>query len=168
MSAPVSMTDLNIITAHWPVFVKLTMDIIPFEISHCQNHHVKVNLDHARIKVTVFWDVALCSLAEFYWRFRGACCLCHQGPDYLDILNLILRKSVVHGRTKLWTSALKKGAFVMLCRHAQNTCRSQVRKDPTELVWSVPGIMKDNYICILSGCGILSSTCSLDLSTSPP
>jgi hypothetical protein len=32
-------------------------------------------------KMAVFWVVALCSLVEVY-RFRGPCCLHHQGPDY--------------------------------------------------------------------------------------
>jgi hypothetical protein len=27
------------------------------------------------MKMIVFWDVAACSLAEVYRRFRGACCL---------------------------------------------------------------------------------------------
>jgi hypothetical protein len=30
-------------------------------------------------KITVFWDVAPCSLIEVYRRFIGACCLHHQG-----------------------------------------------------------------------------------------
>jgi hypothetical protein len=30
----------------------------------------------------VFWDVAPCSLVEFYQGFRGACCLHHQGYEY--------------------------------------------------------------------------------------
>jgi hypothetical protein len=30
-------------------------------------------------KMTVFWDVAPCSLAEVDRRFRGVYCLCHQG-----------------------------------------------------------------------------------------
>jgi hypothetical protein len=33
--------------------------------------------------MAVFWVVAPCSLVEFYQRFRGPCCLHHQGdqPD---------------------------------------------------------------------------------------
>jgi hypothetical protein len=31
--------------------------------------------------MTIFWDVAPYSLVEVYWRFRGACCLHHQGSD---------------------------------------------------------------------------------------
>jgi hypothetical protein len=34
------------------------------------------------MKMTVFWDVALCILVEVYQRFRGAYCLHHQGNDY--------------------------------------------------------------------------------------
>jgi hypothetical protein len=33
------------------------------------------------MKMTVIWDVALCSLAEVYRRFRGAYCLHHHRPD---------------------------------------------------------------------------------------
>jgi hypothetical protein len=32
-------------------------------------------------KVAVFWVVASCSLVEVYQRFRGPCCLHHQGDD---------------------------------------------------------------------------------------
>jgi hypothetical protein len=34
-------------------------------------------------KMAVFWVVAPCSLVEVYQRFRGPCCLHHQGdgPD---------------------------------------------------------------------------------------
>jgi hypothetical protein len=31
------------------------------------------------LKMTVFWDVAPCRLREVYTRFRGTCCLHHQG-----------------------------------------------------------------------------------------
>jgi hypothetical protein len=31
------------------------------------------------MKMTVFWDVVPYSLVEVYRRFRGACCLLHQG-----------------------------------------------------------------------------------------
>jgi hypothetical protein len=31
------------------------------------------------MKMVVFWGVAPCSLVEVYRRFRGACCLHHQG-----------------------------------------------------------------------------------------
>jgi hypothetical protein len=33
------------------------------------------------MNVTVFWNVALCSLVEVYQCFRGSCCLNHQGDD---------------------------------------------------------------------------------------
>jgi hypothetical protein len=36
-----------------------------------------------RFKMAVFWVVAPCSLVELYQRFRGPCCLHHQG----DLLN---------------------------------------------------------------------------------
>jgi hypothetical protein len=34
----------------------------------------------------VFWVVAPCSLVEAYQRFRGPCCLHHQGDDSLITL----------------------------------------------------------------------------------
>jgi hypothetical protein len=33
------------------------------------------------MKIAVFWVVAPCSLVEVYQRFRGPCCLHHQGDD---------------------------------------------------------------------------------------
>jgi hypothetical protein len=36
-------------------------------------------LTAASMKMAVFWVVAPCSLVEVYRRFRGACCLHHQG-----------------------------------------------------------------------------------------
>jgi hypothetical protein len=38
------------------------------------------------MKMAVFWVVAPCSLVEVYRRFRGTCCLHHQGP-ILDLFN---------------------------------------------------------------------------------
>jgi hypothetical protein len=35
-------------------------------------------------KMTVFWDVAPCSLVEVYRRFRGACFLHHQGDELTE------------------------------------------------------------------------------------
>jgi hypothetical protein len=39
-------------------------------------------------KMAVFWVVAPCSLVEFYQRFRGHCCLHHQGDVATVSLNL--------------------------------------------------------------------------------
>jgi hypothetical protein len=39
------------------------------------------DLTTASMKMTVFWDVAPCSLTEVYRRFRCACCLHHQVDD---------------------------------------------------------------------------------------
>jgi hypothetical protein len=33
-------------------------------------------------KMVVFWVVAPCSLVKVYQRFRGPCCLHHQGDDH--------------------------------------------------------------------------------------
>jgi hypothetical protein len=38
-------------------------------------------LTEASMKLTVFWDVALCTLVEVFRRFRGAYCLHQQGLD---------------------------------------------------------------------------------------
>jgi hypothetical protein len=35
------------------------------------------------MKIAVFWVVAPCSLVDVYQRFRGPCCLHHQGDEYL-------------------------------------------------------------------------------------
>jgi hypothetical protein len=34
-------------------------------------------------KMAVFWVVVPCSLVEIYQRFRGSCCLHHQGKEFL-------------------------------------------------------------------------------------
>jgi hypothetical protein len=34
-----------------------------------------------KMKMAVFWVVTPCSLVEFYQRFRGPCCLHHQGDE---------------------------------------------------------------------------------------
>jgi hypothetical protein len=38
-------------------------------------------LTEVSMKMAVFWVVAPCSLAEVYQRFRGPCCLHHQGDE---------------------------------------------------------------------------------------
>jgi hypothetical protein len=38
-------------------------------------------LKAASVKTAVFWIVEPCSLVEVYRRFRGACCLHHQGDE---------------------------------------------------------------------------------------
>jgi hypothetical protein len=40
------------------------------------------------MKMAVFWVVAPCSLVEVYQRFRGPCCLHHQGDEYPSIFVL--------------------------------------------------------------------------------
>jgi hypothetical protein len=69
-------------------------------------------------KITVFWDVAPCSLVEVYRRFRGACCLHHQGDipenspfhtrlrenlkSHPDIMRLRFKRNVNLRQTRLW------------------------------------------------------------------
>jgi hypothetical protein len=43
------------------------------------------------MKIAVFWVVAPCSLVEVYQRFRGPCCLHHQGDNPEDSHLLSLR-----------------------------------------------------------------------------
>jgi hypothetical protein len=38
------------------------------------------------LKISVFWFVAPCSLVEVYQRFRGPCCLHHQGDSTSETL----------------------------------------------------------------------------------
>jgi hypothetical protein len=42
------------------------------------------------MKKDVFWVVALCSLVEVYQRFRGSCCLHHQGNSGHSCKNIRL------------------------------------------------------------------------------
>jgi hypothetical protein len=49
------------------------------------------------MKVAVFKVVVPCRLAEVYQRFRGACCLHHQGDEHLP--NIGKLRSLLHGVT---------------------------------------------------------------------
>jgi hypothetical protein len=40
--------------------------------------------------MAVFWVVAPCSLVEVYQRFRGLCCLHHQGDGYFCTFMIFL------------------------------------------------------------------------------
>jgi hypothetical protein len=45
--------------------------------------------------MAVFWVVAPCSLVEVYQRFRGPCCLHHQGDEiksYLEIGGIVTER----------------------------------------------------------------------------
>jgi hypothetical protein len=42
-------------------------------------------LTAASIKMSVFWIVAPCILVEVFRRFKGACCLHHQGDHRSDV-----------------------------------------------------------------------------------
>jgi hypothetical protein len=58
--------------------IKLILtDIIKFDlINYLVGFEV---LTAVSMKIAVFWDIAPCSLIEVYQRFRGPCCLYHQG-----------------------------------------------------------------------------------------
>jgi hypothetical protein len=47
------------------------------------NEHGFEVLKAVSTKMAVFWVVAPCSLVEVYQRFRGPCCLHHQGDSSL-------------------------------------------------------------------------------------
>jgi hypothetical protein len=40
-----------------------------------------IKVTSQKLNSAVFWVVAPCNLVEVYRRFRGACCLHHQGDD---------------------------------------------------------------------------------------
>jgi hypothetical protein len=42
---------------------------------------VEISGSHGGEYEDVLWDVAPCSLIEVYQRFRGTCCLHHQGDE---------------------------------------------------------------------------------------
>jgi hypothetical protein len=46
---------------------------------------------HDSEKMSVFWVVVLCSVAEVYQHFRGPCCLYHQGVE--SIIALMMEAS---------------------------------------------------------------------------
>jgi hypothetical protein len=49
----------------------------------CKEIGLEVNSEKTKymLKMAVFWVVAPCSLVEVYQRFRGPCCLHHQGDE---------------------------------------------------------------------------------------
>jgi hypothetical protein len=65
------------------------------------------------MKMTVFWDVAPCSLVKVYRRFRGSCCVHHHRPDDGGSKNLQVAK-VLFRMTVFWDFALC--SLVEVCR----------------------------------------------------
>jgi hypothetical protein len=56
-------------------------------------------LTAASMKTAVVWNVAQCGLVEVYQRFRGACCLHHQGSDLCrdaECIGTLIGKLVGH------------------------------------------------------------------------
>jgi hypothetical protein len=63
-------------------------EILEFHLARPEKH----------LKMAVFWVVAPCSLLEVYQRFRGPCCLHHQGDHIHEnqtVLQL-LKKCIIH------------------------------------------------------------------------
>jgi hypothetical protein len=52
--------------------------------------------------MTVFWDVAPCSLVKSYQRFRDSCCLHHQGDHCPDDGGIKHLRNVVKTRNSSW------------------------------------------------------------------
>jgi hypothetical protein len=73
------------------------------------------------MKMVVFWVVAPCSLVEVYRRFRGPCCLHHQGSSpsetsvnfYQTHLLNVFDDGVVLLRSIIWTLFI----VLMFCNH---------------------------------------------------
>jgi hypothetical protein len=59
---------------HPPSFVSVIRDVVRFQV-----------LTADCMKMAVFWFVTTCSLVEVYRRFRGTCCLHHQGVATTDL-----------------------------------------------------------------------------------
>jgi hypothetical protein len=65
-------------------------------------------------KMVVFWVVAPCSLVEIYQRFRGSCCLHHQG----EIILTAVRTSNPTGPSRF--SCLSRFLSSQLCLNSQS------------------------------------------------
>jgi hypothetical protein len=63
------------------------------------------------MKIAVFWVVAPCSLVEVYQRFRGPCCLHHQGDDI-----------ALHGATTQKTAIFTKEPLALIIIYAYWRC----------------------------------------------
>jgi hypothetical protein len=66
------------------------------------------------MKMAVFWVAALCSLVEFYRRFKGVCCFRHQGvrPDtYETSVNFISLQSAKAKKTAIFRHYLDNQFF---------------------------------------------------------
>jgi hypothetical protein len=54
---------------------------VVFREKYLEALETKVKLEDNTEKFKVFWDVLPCSQIDVDLRFRGACCLHHQGDD---------------------------------------------------------------------------------------
>jgi hypothetical protein len=60
-------------------------------IKHEPAHYLRFQfLTAANKKFRVFWDVLPCSQIDVDRRFRGVCCLHHQGPEDSELLLIII------------------------------------------------------------------------------
>jgi hypothetical protein len=84
--------------------------------AHLFIDHLKVKLKCSLVsqtfrifsKMAVFWVVAPCSLVEVCQRFRGPCCLYHQGDEFID------RKTAIFVLTAVRTSNPTEDIFLSL------------------------------------------------------
>jgi hypothetical protein len=64
------------------------------------------------MKMAVLWSVASCSLVEIYRRFRGACCLYHQGYAHIALMMEAARNSETSVNLYQTTTTQKTAIFM--------------------------------------------------------
>jgi hypothetical protein len=73
-------TDILFVNCTWKDNIKINITELGFKRLNGIEVRFEV-LTASSMKMTVFWVVAPCSLLEVYRRFRGTCCLHHQGSE---------------------------------------------------------------------------------------
>jgi hypothetical protein len=68
-------------------------------------------LSYLLLKMSVFWEVALCSLGDIDGHFRGAYCLCHQGDD---------TPLKCQSTTRLYGASSQKTAYTHHCENLKS------------------------------------------------
>jgi hypothetical protein len=64
------------------------------------------------LKMAVFWVVAPCSLVEVNQRFRGPCCLHHQGDEYAARVETVRDIGMNQPRQKPWADQWVTDSYV--------------------------------------------------------
>jgi hypothetical protein len=68
---------LKLRSRSWTAFIKLRKGPVAGPLKKCSKREILMSTT-ASLKMTVFWDVAPCSLLWSDQRFRGTCCFHHQ------------------------------------------------------------------------------------------